>query len=111
MARQGRAGAALAVAALGSFFAGCVGTLFVAAFAPAAGRLAQQFNSPDYFSLMVLGLVMAVVLAHGSVIKAVAMVLVGLLLGLVGTDVNSGVTRYTFGVVGDLGSASTSCRW
>ena len=98
MARQGRAGAALGVAALGSFFAGCVGTVFIAAFGPPLAALAQEFNSPDYFSLMVLGLVTAVVLAHGSVIKAVGMVLVGLLLGLVGTDVNSGLTRYTFGI-------------
>jgi TctA family transporter len=98
MARKGRAGAALAVAALGSFFAGCVGTLFIAAFGPPLASLAQQFNSPDYFSLMFLGLLMAVVLAHGSVIKAIGMVLVGLLFGLVGTDVNSGATRYTFGV-------------
>ena len=97
MARQGRAGAALVVAALGSFFAGCVGTLSVAAFAPPLAYLAQQFNSPDYFSLMVLGLMMAIVLAHGSVLKALAMVLIGLLLGLVGTDVSTGVTRYTFG--------------
>ncbi len=98
MAKQGRAGAALGVAALGSFFAGCVGTVFIAAFGPPLAALAQQFNSPDYFSLMVLGLVTAVILAHGSVIKAVGMVLVGLLFGLVGTDVNSGLTRYTFGV-------------
>jgi TctA family transporter len=98
MARQGRAGAALAVSALGSFFAGCVGTLFICAFAPPLAAIAQQFNSPDYFSLMVLGLVTAVVLAHGSVIKAIAMIIIGLLLGLVGTDVNSGATRYTFGV-------------
>ena len=98
MARKGRAGTALAVAALGSFFAGCVGTLFIAAFGPPLAALAQQFNSPDYFSLMLLGLLMAVVLAHGSVIKAIGMVLVGLLFGLVGTDVNSGATRYTFGV-------------
>jgi putative tricarboxylic transport membrane protein len=98
MARQGRAGAALAVAALGSFFAGCVGTVFIAAFGPPLATLAQQFNSPDYFSLMLLGLLMAVVLAHGSVIKAIAMVVVGLLFGLVGTDVNSGAVRYTFGV-------------
>jgi TctA family transporter len=98
MAKQGRAGAALAVSALGSFFAGCVGTLFICAFAPPLAAIAQQFNSPDYFSLMVLGLVTAVVLAHGSVIKAVGMILVGLLLGLVGTDVNSGATRFTFGI-------------
>src|SRR5215468_6081001 len=98
MAKQGRAGAALAVAALGSFFAGCVGTVFICAFAPPLAALAQQFNSPDYFSLMVLGLLTAVVLAHGSVIKAIAMIVIGLLFGLVGTDVNSGATRYTFGV-------------
>jgi TctA family transporter len=97
MARQGRGGLALAVAALGSFFAGCVGTVFVAAFGPLLAKFAQQFNSPDYFSLMLLGLVMAVMLAHGSVLKAVGMVMVGLLLGLVGTDINSGVQRYTFG--------------
>jgi TctA family transporter len=98
MAKQGRAGAALGVAALGSFFAGTVGTIFIAGFGPPLSAVAQQFNSPDYFSLMVLGLVTAVILAHGSVIKAVGMVLVGLLLGLVGTDVNSGLTRYTFGI-------------
>jgi len=98
MAKQGRAGAALGVAALGSFFAGCVGTVFVAAFGPPLAAIAQQFNSPDYFSLMVLGLVTAVILAHGSVLKACGRVLVGPLLGLVGTDVNSGLTRYTFGV-------------
>jgi TctA family transporter len=98
MAKQGRAGAALGVAALGSFFAGCIGTIFIAAFGPPLAALAQEFNSPDYFSLMVLGLVTAVVLAHGSVLKAIGMVLVGLLLGLVGTDTNSGLTRYTFGI-------------
>jgi TctA family transporter len=98
MAKQGRAGAALGVAALGSFFAGTVGTVFIAGFGPPLAAVAQQFNSPDYFSLMVLGLVTAVILAHGSVLKAVGMVLVGLLLGLVGTDVNSGLTRYTFGI-------------
>jgi TctA family transporter len=98
MAKQGRAGPALGVAALGSFFAGTVGTIFIAGFGPPLAALAQQFNSPDYFSLMVLGLVTAVILAHGSVLKATGMVLVGLLLGLVGTDVNSGLTRYTFGI-------------
>jgi len=98
MARQGRAGAALGVAALGSFFAGCVGTVFIAAFGPPLAVLAQEFNSPDYFSLMVLGLVTAVVLAHGSVAKAIGMVLVGILLGLVGLDTNSSLPRYTFGI-------------
>jgi len=98
MAKKGRAGAALAIAALGSFFAGCVGTIFIMAFGPPLSYFAQQFNSPDYFSLMVLGLVTAVILAHGSVIKAIAMVLIGLLLGLVGTDTTTGVTRYTMGI-------------
>jgi TctA family transporter len=98
MARQGRAGAALATAALGSFFAGCVGTIFVAAFGPILAAFSQKFNSPEYFALMVLGLSSAVVMAHGSVVKAVAMVFLGLLLGMVGTDVNSGTVRYTFGI-------------
>ena len=99
MAKQGKAGLALATAAIGSFIAGCVGTVFVAAFGPPLAALAQEFNSPDYFALMVLGLAMAVMLAHGSVIKAVGMVLIGLLIGMVGTDINSGTQRYTFGVI------------
>jgi len=98
MARQGRAGAALAIAALGSFFAGTVSTLVVAAAGPWLGRLAITFGPAEYFSLMVLGLAGAVVLAHGSLLKAVSMTVLGLLLGLVGTDVNSGAQRYTFGV-------------
>ena len=98
MARQGRAGVALATAAIGSFFAGCVSTLIVAMFAPPLAEIALKFGPSEYFSLMVLGLVAAVVLAHGSVIKAVAMVILGLLLGLVGTDVNSGVLRFAFGI-------------
>jgi putative tricarboxylic transport membrane protein len=98
MARQGRAGPALAAAGLGSFFAGCVGTLILAAFAPPLTELAFQFGPAEYFSLMVLGLIGAVVLASGSLIKAVAMIVLGLLMGLVGTDINSGVARYAFGV-------------
>ena len=98
MARQGRAGVALATAAMASFFAGCVATLIVAMFAPPLSEIALKFGPSEYFSLMVLGLVAAVVLAHGSVIKAVAMVILGLLLGLVGTDVNSGVLRFAFGI-------------
>lgn len=98
MARQGKAGGALLVAALGSFFAGTIATLMVAAFAPPLADLALQIGPADYFSLMVLGLVAAVVLAHGSLLKAVAMVVFGLLLGLVGTDVSSGEQRFTFGV-------------
>ena len=98
MARQGRAGAALAVAALGSFFAGCISTALIAGFAPPLARVGQSFGSPEYFSLMVLGLIAAVVLAHGSVVKAVAMIILGLLIGLVGTDGNTGGTRFTFGI-------------
>jgi TctA family transporter len=98
MARQGRAGPALAIAALGSFFAGCVATLVIAVAAPPLAEVALKFGPSEYFSLMVLGLVAATVLAHGSLVKAIAMVLLGLLLGLIGTDVNSGVLRFTFGV-------------
>lgn len=97
MARNGRAGSALAIAALGSFFAGTVGTLLIAAFSPYLSRLAMSFGPAEYFSLMVLGLVAAVVLAAGGLLKAIAMILVGLLLGSVGTDVTSGVQRFTFG--------------
>ena len=98
MARQGRAGPALAAAGLGSFFAGCVGTLILAAFAPPLTELAFKFGPAEYFSLMVLGLIGAVVLASGSLLKAIAMIVLGLLLGLVGTDVNSGVARFSFDI-------------
>ncbi len=98
MARQGRAGAALAVAALASFFAGCISTALIATFAPPLAKVGQSFGSPEYFSLMVLGLIAAVVLAHGSVVKAVAMIILGLLIGLIGTDGNTGGTRFTFGI-------------
>ncbi|HEX6979710.1 MAG TPA: tripartite tricarboxylate transporter permease [Alphaproteobacteria bacterium] len=96
MARQGRAGAALCVAALGSFLAGTVATMVIAAFAPPLAELALKFDAAEYFSLMVLGLVSAIALAHGSVLKAVLMTILGLLLGMVGTDVNSGMARFTF---------------
>jgi len=98
MARQGRAGPALAIAAIGSFVAGCVATLIIATAAPPLAEVALKFGPAEYFSLMVLGLVAATVLAHGSLIKAIAMVVLGLLLGLVGTDVNSGVLRFTFDI-------------
>ncbi|MBT9549290.1 MAG: tripartite tricarboxylate transporter permease [Hydrogenophaga sp.] len=98
MARKGRAGPALAAAGLGSFFAGCVGTLIVAAFAPPLTEMALNFGPAEYFSLMIVGLIGAVVLASGSLIKALAMILLGLLLGLVGTDVNSGVARFSFDI-------------
>lgn len=98
MARRGRAGAALGLAALGSFAAGTFATVLVAAFAPPLTELAFKFGPAEYFSLMVLGLIGAVVLASGSLIKAIGMILLGLLLGIVGTDVNSGVARFSFDV-------------
>ncbi|RJE82365.1 tripartite tricarboxylate transporter permease [Paracoccus onubensis] len=98
MARQGRAGVALAIAALSSFFAGTIATILIAIAATPMAALAFQFGPAEYFSLMILGLIAAVVLAHGSVLKALGMVILGLLLGMVGTDVNSGVPRYSFGL-------------
>jgi putative tricarboxylic transport membrane protein len=96
MARQGRAGQALATAALGSFFAGSVATLIVAVAAPPLASVALEFGPAEYFSLMVLGLVASVALASGSLLKAFVMIVLGLLLGLVGTDVESGTPRFTF---------------
>ena len=98
MARQGRAGAALAVAAIASFFAGSISTALLAGFAPPLAKIGQSFGAPEYFSLMLLGLIAAVVLAHGSVVKAVAMIVLGLLVGLVGSDGNTGGTRFTFDI-------------
>jgi putative tricarboxylic transport membrane protein len=98
MARKGRAGAALAAAGLGSFFAGTVGTMIIAAFAPPLTELAFKFGPAEYFSLMVLGLIGAVVLASGSLVKAISMILLGLLLGQINTDVISGVPRYSFDI-------------
>ncbi len=98
MARKGKAGLALAVAALASFFAGTVATFLIAAFAPPLAELAFKFGPAEYFSLMILGLIAAVVLAHGSFIKALAMIVLGLLVGLVGADVNSGIARYNFDI-------------
>jgi putative tricarboxylic transport membrane protein len=96
MARKGRAGAALTIAALGSFFAGCVSTAVVAAFSAPLVMIANTFKSPDYFGLLVFGMIAAIVLAQGSVLRSIAMVVVGLLLGSVGTDIASGQTRFTF---------------
>ncbi len=98
MGRQGRAGPALAIAAIGSFFAGCVGTVLIALFGPPLAELAFEFGAAEYFSMMVLGLISAVVLASGSLIKAIGMIFIGLLMGIVGTDVNSGIARYSFGI-------------
>jgi putative tricarboxylic transport membrane protein len=97
MAKQGRAGVALGIAAIGSFFAGCVSTLAIAAIAVPLTRLALLFGPAEYAALMVAGLAFAVVLARGSILKSIAMVLVGLLLSTVGTDLETGVERMTFG--------------
>jgi putative tricarboxylic transport membrane protein len=97
MAKQGRAGVALGIAAIGSFIAGCFSTLLIAALAPPLTAIALLFGPADYFALMVLGLMFAVVLARGSVLKAVAVILVGILLSTVGTDLESGEERLTFG--------------
>jgi putative tricarboxylic transport membrane protein len=98
MARQGRAGAALSIAAIGSFFAGCVTTVMVAALGTPLTSLALLFGPAEYFSLMVLGLIFAVVLAKGSVVKAIAMILAGLLLSMVGSDLETGASRMTFDI-------------
>src|SRR5215475_1930745 len=98
MARQGRAGPALAIAAIGSFIAGTFGTLLIAVAGPPLADVALKFGSPEYFSLMLMGLVAAAVLAQGDMVKSLAMVAFGLLLGIVGTDVNTGTQRYSFGV-------------
>ena len=98
MARQGKAGLALAAAALASFLAGTCATLVIALAAPALAEVALQFGPADYCSLMIFGLVSAVILAHGSVVKAIGMILTGILLGTIGIDVNSSVPRFTFGI-------------
>jgi TctA family transporter len=98
MARKGQAGAALTISAMASFFAGTVATILIASVATPLSELALKFGPAEYFSLMVLGLIGAVVLAHGSLLKAIAMIILGLLLGIVGTDVNSGVARFAFGI-------------
>ncbi|MGF7159217.1 putative tricarboxylic transport membrane protein [Rhodoligotrophos appendicifer] len=97
MTKQGRAGEALFMAATGSFMAGCVGTLVIALAAPSIGAFAQQFASPEYTALLIFGLIAAVVIASGSAVEALVLALIGVLLGFVGTDINSGAERYTFG--------------
>lgn len=98
MARQGRAGVALGIAAIGSFFAGTVATIVIAALGAPLTKLALVFGPAEYFSLMVMGLVFAVVLARGSILRAIAMILVGVLLSTVGTDLETGQERMTFGL-------------
>jgi len=98
MARQGRAGPALAIAAIASLFAGCVGVLLIALLGPLLGEVALKFGAAEYTSLMLMGLAASVVMTHGDPVRGLAVVALGLLLGIVGTDVNSGMSRYTFGV-------------
>src|SRR5215207_2756712 len=97
MARQGRAGIALGISAIGSFFAGCVATVMIAALGVPLTKLALVFGPAEYFSLMVMGLVFAVVLARGSILKAITMILLGILLSTIGTDLETGQERMTFG--------------
>jgi putative tricarboxylic transport membrane protein len=97
MAKQGRAGIALGTAALGSFVAGCVATVIIAALGAPLTRMALLFGPAEYFSLMVMGLCFAVVLARGSILKAFCMIALGLLLSTVGTDLETGQERMTFG--------------
>src|SRR5690606_36146070 len=99
MARRGQAGHALAAAALGSFFAGTGATPVIAVLAPPLTDVALKFGPAEYFSLMFLGLITSVALAHGSIVKALAMVVLGLLLGLVGTDIYTGTPRFTLGFI------------
>ncbi|MBX3650574.1 MAG: tripartite tricarboxylate transporter permease [Burkholderiales bacterium] len=98
MARQGRAGPALVITTLASFLGGCVAILLIAMLGPPLSEMALKFGSPEYFTLMTMALTAAAALAHGSLIKGIAMVVLGVLLGVVGTDVNSGMSRLTFGV-------------
>src|SRR5438876_3581108 len=98
MAKQGRAGPALAIAAIGSFFAGCVATVLIAVLGAPLTNLALAFGPAQYFSLMVLGLIFATVLAKGSVLKAIAMIVFGLLLSMVGSDIETGASRMAFNV-------------
>lgn len=98
MARQGRAGIALSTAAIGSFFAGCVSTLAIAVLAPTLAQVAFQFGPKEYFALMVLGLLLATVLSTGPLLESIAMVVLGTMISLIGTDVNTGEGRFTFGV-------------
>ena len=98
MARQGRAGPALATAALASFFAGCVGTLLIALAGPTLGEWALKFGAAEYTSLMLMALVASAVMTQGDALKGLAMVVVGLLIGVIGVDVNSGLARYSFGI-------------
>jgi len=98
MARQGRAGTALGIAAIGSFFAGTVATIMIAALGAPLTKLALLFGPADYFALMVLGLMFAIVLARGSILKALIMIVLGVLMSTIGTDLETGEERLVFGI-------------
>ena len=98
MARQGRAGVALFMKTIASFFGGCVALIVLIVLTPIIVRVALNFGSPEYFALMVLGLLAAATLSTAAPVKGIAMVILGVLLGLVGTDVNTGQYRYVFGI-------------
>ncbi len=100
MAKKGRAGPALAIAAIGSFTAGTFSTMLIAFAGPPLANVTLEFSAPEYFSLMTMGLIGSAVLAQGPLLKAIAMIFLGLILGMVGTDVNTGVQRFTFGATG-----------
>jgi putative tricarboxylic transport membrane protein len=98
MAQQGRAGVALFITTVASFVGSFIGILILAGFAPMLASIAQQFQAPEYFALMVLGLLAAAVLGQGSPVRGIMMVVLGLLLGIVGTDLNTGAYRFVFGL-------------
>src|SRR5258708_7151034 len=98
MAKQGRARPALAIAPVGSVFAGCVSTVLIAVLGAPLTKLALAFGPAEYFSLMVLGLIFATVLAKGSILKAIAMIILGLLLSMVGSDIETGASRMAFNI-------------
>jgi putative tricarboxylic transport membrane protein len=98
MAKQGRAGAALIITTLASFAGGCAAILLIAVAGPPLAEMALLFGAPEYTALMVMALTFASALAHGGIVKGIAMVVLGILLGMAGTDVNSGMQRYTFGI-------------
>jgi putative tricarboxylic transport membrane protein len=97
MAKQGRAGPALVITTLSSFFGACVAIVIISAFAPALAKLALSFQSPEYFALMIMGLLAGSILSRGGMLKGIGMVVLGLLLGIIGQDTISGTPRYVFG--------------
>ena len=98
MARQGRAGPALGIAAFGSFIAGTLGVVALSFLAPPLADAALTFGAPEYFALMCLGLTVLTFLAHGSMLKALIMAILGLFVGTVGIDITTGRQRFTLGI-------------